>query len=128
MSKFKSIFKDYKKALTRLEDVLKQEKNEFIRDSAIQRFEIAFELAWKSAKAFLEEKHNTRCVSPQNCFRECFRLGLIDYDDTWLSMLHDRNMTVHTYNEEIAEEIYKKIPEYLKILNSLSDSLSKSEF
>ncbi len=127
MSKFESIFKDYEKALTRLDDVLKQEKNEFMRDSAIQRFEVAFELAWKSAKAFIQEKHNVRCVSPQNCFKECFRLGLIDYDESWLSMSYDRNMTVYTYNEEKAEEIYKKLPKYLELLKSLAVSLSKEE-
>lgn len=39
MSKLEANLSQFKKAINRLEDVLKQEKNEFMRDSAIQRFE-----------------------------------------------------------------------------------------
>ena len=36
------------KALRRLESALAQEKTEFMRDSAIQRFEFTADLAWKT--------------------------------------------------------------------------------
>lgn len=43
MTKFKSLLEDFKNALSRFEEVLKLEKNEIVRDSAIQRFEIVFD-------------------------------------------------------------------------------------
>lgn len=58
MTKFQAVFEDYRAAVQRLQEVLALEKNEVIRDSAIKRFEIAFELAWKTTKAFLEGYHS----------------------------------------------------------------------
>nr|WP_306799176.1 nucleotidyltransferase substrate binding protein [Alcanivorax quisquiliarum] len=40
----------FKKVVSRLEEAIRQEKNDFIRDSVIQRFEFSIELAWKTAK------------------------------------------------------------------------------
>ncbi|MBT6391338.1 MAG: nucleotidyltransferase, partial [Candidatus Marinimicrobia bacterium] len=45
------------RAIKQLEKVLKEEKSEFIRDAAIQRFEFTYELLWKTLKTHLEEIH-----------------------------------------------------------------------
>ena len=42
-----AVLGQFQKAVVRLEEVLKKEKNDFIRDSAIKRFELAFDLSWK---------------------------------------------------------------------------------
>lgn len=48
----------FEKALYRLKDAIEQYKqdpfNDVIRDGVIQRFEFTYELAWKTAKAYLE--------------------------------------------------------------------------
>lgn len=56
MTKSEALLVQYEQALGRLQDVFQQEKNEFIRDSAVQRFEFTFDLSWKLLKALLEEK------------------------------------------------------------------------
>lgn len=126
MTKFESVFEDFQNAVSRLEEVLEEEKTDIVRDSAIQRFEIAFELAWKMVKAFLEEYHTTKCVSPQNCFREAFRVGLIDYDDQWLQLAITRNLTVHVYKEELAEKVYAQLPKALEKFRELVQRIKKS--
>ena len=55
--------------MTRLAQALALPKDDIVRDSAIQRFEISFELCWKFLKAYLEEEHNASCTSPRTCFR-----------------------------------------------------------
>jgi hypothetical protein len=57
--------------------VLAQQKSEFMRDAAIKRFEMVFDLAWKVLKASLELQ-GLRCASPLGCLREAFRLGLAE--------------------------------------------------
>lgn len=125
MTKFDSVFEDFQNAASRLEQVLGEEKTDIVRDSAIQRFEIAFELAWKTAKAFLEEYHSTKCVSPQNCFREAFRVGLIDYDDEWIQLAKTRNLTVHIYKEELADKVYAQLPKALEKFRELVRKIEK---
>jgi nucleotidyltransferase substrate binding protein (TIGR01987 family) len=81
-----------------------------VRDSAIQRFEISFELCWKFLKAYLEEQHNA-CTSPRTCFRSAFRHRVIDNDPFWIDLTVLRNYTVHTYNEELADYVYSPLAE-----------------
>jgi nucleotidyltransferase substrate binding protein (TIGR01987 family) len=82
-----------------------------VRDSAIQRFEISFELCWKFLKAYLEEQHNASCTSPRTCFRSAFRHGVIDDDPFWIDLTVLRNYTVHTYNEQPADYVYSRLAE-----------------
>src|SRR3989344_2575400 len=126
MSKLDAIVKQFEQALNRLNEVLKESKNSIVRDSAIQRFEFSLDLAWKSVKAFLEEKKGITCSSPKDCFREAYRQGLIEYDDAWIKYVDMRNETVHTYKEEIAERIYVELPNVLKYLELLLKALQKS--
>jgi len=125
MTKFQSLLKDLERSILRLEEVLKQEKNDFIRDSAIQRFELTFDLAWKTIKAFLEEYHSLTCTSPKTCFKEAYRQGLIDYDEFWLDIVEYRNKTVHTYQEELAEQVYEVLPKILSYFQKLLASIKK---
>jgi len=55
MSQRRIFIEKLTKAIERLEEVLKLEKNAVVRDSAIQRFEFTFDLAWKTLKLYLEE-------------------------------------------------------------------------
>lgn len=126
MTKFESLYGDFNNALLRLEEVLKEPKTDIIRDSAIKRFEILFDLSWKTTKAFLEEHHNASCVSPKTCFREAFRVGLIDYNEIWIKLADDRNYTVHTYKETLAEKIYSDLPQALRSFKELASVLKSS--
>ena len=94
------------------------------RDSAIKRFELTFELAWKSAQAWVGDQ-GVVCRSPRDCFAQMFRLGLIADDPLWLRMIADRNLSVHTYNEKLAEEIYARLKDYLRLFTALNGSLEK---
>ena len=112
------ILEDFGKAMKKLEEVLELKKTEVVRDSAIKRFELCFDLAWKSVKNFARE-NGMECYSPKECFKVAFQLKLIEHDDEWLEMIKDRNLTTHLYKEEQAEKIYKKLPEYLKMFKNL---------
>ncbi|MBI4692007.1 MAG: nucleotidyltransferase substrate binding protein [Candidatus Terrybacteria bacterium] len=78
MTKYEALFQEFNEALKRFEEVLQEEKTEFIRDSAIKRFELVFDLSWKTIKAWLEEK-GVSCASPLNCFKEAYHQGIIDF-------------------------------------------------
>lgn len=123
MKKLISLIEDFEKSLSRLEEVLKMEKNDIIRDSAIQRFEIVFDLAWKTLKTFLEEYHNVVCTSPRNCFKEAFRQKLIAYDEFWINVTSIRNYTVHTYSEKIAEKVYEALPQALEYFKKIFEEI-----
>jgi hypothetical protein len=40
-------------------------------------------------------------------------------------MIEDRNLSAHTYNEKLAEDIYGRLKDYLRLLEGLKSSLSR---
>lgn len=93
-------------ALESLQNALKQPKNEFIRDSVIQRFEYTFELCWKTLLKVLESDKPLEDRSIREILRTAHNHGLIDQLDLWFKMHEARNLTSHTYNQKTAEEVY----------------------
>ena len=114
MTKTASLRADFAAATARLEQALALPKDEIVRDSAIQRFEISFELCWKFLKAHLEEEHNVQCTSPRTCFRAAFKNGVLDDDPFWIDLTVLRNDTIHTYSQALGEYVYSRLPEAAK--------------
>jgi len=108
-----------------LEESLSLEKTDIVRDSAIKRFELCFDLAWKSIK-FYAKKEGIECYSPRECIKTGFQLRLIDYDENWLMMIDDRNLTAHVYREEYAEQVYGRLFVYLELFKRLLSRIESS--
>ena len=107
---------------------LESKENIILRDAMIQRFEYSTEAFWKFLMAYLLTEHNLSANSP----REVIRTGLFaklyseEISQELLQMLDDRNLTSHTYVEELAESIAHRIPEYSKNMNAVMTQLSHS--
>lgn len=123
---FLSSFNRLKEAYQKAEQNIEKEEYTFYRDSAIQRFEFTFEIFWKMLRYFLLQKEGISVNSPKSVFRELFAIGKITEDETFLllSMTDDRNLTVHTYHEEISEIIFKKLGKYIEIIEKISNSIN----
>lgn len=125
MTKLESEKEKYFKTVKNLEEILKKEKNDIHRDSAIKRFELCFDVAWKLVKSYLEDHKAIICKSPNECFQQAYIQGIINYSDVWIKMAKERNESVHTYKEELAEALYKKLPEFLKLFQELKEKISQ---
>ena len=132
MTKLEATIQEYSEAVDNFEEILKRREDPrsldyaIIRDSAIKRFELAFDMSWKVVKAWLEEK-GTICVSPLDCFREAYRGGIIEYQDVWTRVVKTRNKTAHVYKEKLAEEVYSELPEFLAAFQDLKNYFTKNQ-
>jgi nucleotidyltransferase substrate binding protein (TIGR01987 family) len=109
MDKKKISTQALEKALDSLKRAILQPKNEFSRDSVIQRFEYTFELSWKLLTKILEADSGSLADnSVKAVLREAARLGNIQKLDLWFEFQKARNITSHTYNEVTAEEVYSR--------------------
>jgi len=118
------ILKDFEKAIAALREVLSVEKNKITRDSALLRFQLCFELAWKTIKVHARAE-GVECFSPKSCFQTAFQLNLVDYDENWINMVEDRNSIVYLYEEEEADRIYDKLSDYLTLFEKLYSKLNQ---
>ena len=121
---------NFEKALKRLKEaVIKYNTNksdDIVRDGLIQRFEFTYELSWKAAKEKLEEIGISEINSPRAVFKEAFSQNIVSNEEIWLLIIKDRNLTSHTYKEELANEIANRITTfYEKEFESLLGNLKK---
>ena len=109
-----------RQALRTLLEVLAETKTRIVRDATIQRFEYTFEAVWKAAQEYLRAAEGLDTGSPKSAIRDSFQVGLLGEAQvrTALRMADDRNLTVHTYNEALADAIYSRIEEYAGLMDS----------
>ena len=81
------------------------------------------ELAWKALQRVLLRDHGIETASPNGTLQEAYRVGLISDEEAWLAMMHDRNLTSHTYREALAREIFARLPTYCSILTRFAAGL-----
>ena len=107
-----------RRALATLDEALREPKTPMNRDASIQRFEYTYEVVWKAAQAYMSTVENVEAGSPTSVARACFRAGLLSEEQARaaLVMARDRNLTVHTYNEELAEQIYSRLPRHAALM------------
>ena len=121
--------KEFNKVLSSLVSALGEKKSDLARDSVIKRFEYTFELAWKNVKMLLREKYGVDVFAPKECFRELRKNKMIS-DETaekLLKMTDARNEIIHTYNEQLSNELYKKIAkQYRRLLEGIYNVLKNS--
>lgn len=85
------------------------------------KYDLASRLVLDLNKEFLFEDRGVKHDSPKSVFRACHAVGLITASETeiLIEMIDDRNLTTHTYKEDLAERISKKIPDYGKLMEKL---------
>jgi nucleotidyltransferase substrate binding protein (TIGR01987 family) len=115
-------------ALTRLNEILLRDamKDTDLIDGTIQRFEFSIELFWKALKKKLLYDHGLDLQSPKAVLQQAYINQLILNENMWLDMLEDRNLTSHTYNQELALEIYQRIKNYGPFLKQEFERIFKN--
>jgi nucleotidyltransferase substrate binding protein (TIGR01987 family) len=86
-------------------------------------FKFTYETSWKALKQKLEHLGITS-GPPRDVFAKGYQASLLDDEEIWLSILKDRNLTTHTYNESLAQQMVERIrSRYLAAFEGLSKKL-----
>ena len=111
-------------AYKRLKKFMQNNKTEQEQAGIVQAFEYCYELSWKIMKRVLSSK-GIEVNSPKDTFREAARNKIIEDVRKWFKFLDTRNLTVHTYNVKILEQVMQIIPEFKDELEILVNTLKK---
>ena len=98
------------------------------RDVGIMRFIYTFEAVWKATRLFLDLVEGRDENAPKSCIRAAFEVGLLTAAEAEaaLAMTDDRNFTVHTYNERLAEALFARIPGHIEVLGGWLEAMRQS--
>ena len=110
--RWKQRFANFEKAFIQFKEGIDKYQNteeNLIKEGIIQRFEFTHELAWNVMKDFMIYEGIQDIVGTRSTTRAAFRFELIPDGDEWMNMIESRNLTVHTYQDSILEQEFKKI-------------------
>ena len=123
--RWKQRFQNFDRAFILLRSALEEkplaEFNRLEREGLIQRLVYTYELAWKTAKDYLEDQGAVfEEVTPKAVIQAAFAAGLIKDGQTWIDMRLHRNLLAHTYDEQKFNEVLRALKEkYLAALGHL---------
>ncbi len=124
MTKLDAQYQNLQKALARLKEGIELPFSEVSRDATIQRFEFTFELSWKLMQSIVRE-NKPEVAGVRTIIRVATDIGLIDDPLVWFDFLDKRNLTVHTYEEAVAQMVYEAaklfLPEVEKLVNRIKE-------
>ena len=119
----------------RLKEVVEKykenEQDSIVRDSLIQRFEFTYSISLKLLRRYFMERaffvDDINSLSFNDMVRTATRLGLLKSDlEMWTKYREMRNLTSHTYDEEVALKVAKIVPcfyeEALYLLKKFKDT------
>lgn len=132
MDKFQIKLNNYKTALARLNEAIEEFKSNnslTVRDGVIQRFEFTTELAWKTIREYLIIQEVNDVNTPKNVMKAAFAADVITNAEGWLTILRDRNLTSHIYDEADANEVFSRITsQHIILFDELFNKLSKINY
>jgi nucleotidyltransferase substrate binding protein (TIGR01987 family) len=85
--------------------------SELEQQGLIQAFEFTHEMAWKVMKDYLRSLGNAQIIASRDSTRAAFAAELIVDGEGWMAMIEGRNLSVHTYNLEIANTLAQDVVE-----------------
>lgn len=106
-------FSNYQRALKILTNAValanQRSLSNLEQQGMIQGFEFTHELAWNVMKDYFVFQGNQSITGSRDAVRESFNKGLIEGGEGWMEMIKSRNLSSHTYNTDVAEQIIDKI-------------------
>jgi len=105
-------FDNLKKAFNTLKNDVELSNKKNLTDiekrGLIQAFEYTYELSWNTIKDFYFYNGIVDIQGSRDAFKMAYNKGLIT-SDTLIQSIRSRQLTSHTYNEEIIENIFEDI-------------------
>ena len=110
----------------------KEANDEAVRDSVIQRFEFTYSIALKTLRKYFIERafilEEVNQMSFNEMIRTASQLNLIKSNlEKWTIYREMRNMTSHTYDEEIALKVVGIVPDFYEEISFLLTKMKGSE-
>lgn len=97
--------RQFESALARLKEVLALSEDAIVRDALIQRFEFTWEMAWRCLYRALRDMDIKVAEFQGPVLQAAHQAGLIEDPDLWKETKECRDLTVHTYYEEVAIKV-----------------------
>lgn len=118
LSQLKAAVSNFETSLSIQTELFPEIVKDSIESGQIQKFEVSWELLWKTVKVFLYETDGIDERSPKTVIKFFFNAGYCDYQDyeIFIAMTEDRNSLSHIYDSEMMGNILSRLSDYLLLM------------
>jgi len=114
-----------------LEALKREPENSLYRDAVIQRFEFTYGLCASMLERYLMHASSIEPASKMTfptLIRTASDLGILQSGwDVWYGFREARNLTSHSYSEEMARKVLDKVPSFAEEADYLYRALERTE-
>jgi len=111
--RWKQRFSNFQKAFIQLREAVelsnKRELTDLEKQGVIQSFEYTYELSWNMIRDYLIYKGIIDIVGSRDAIKLAYKYGILKNGEIWIEMINSRNLTTHTYNNKIVDQILDNI-------------------
>ena len=123
-------YDNFCKAIKNLNEGLKIEEPYTIVEQTgiVGLFEICFEQSWKLMKEILEKhgRFEEKIGSPRAFIKIAYQCKMLNDCESWLELLDSRNILAHTYSDEQALNVIKKVKsDYMFLFEALKKEIDE---
>lgn len=109
-------------------------KDDIYRTGVIGQFNLTFELAWKALQAVLRAHGvaGAETGSPKEILQLSYKVGFLNDEAVWLTMLRKRNTAAYIYDEDQIDDLLllirdSFIPAFIALENLLREKWAEVE-
>ena len=121
---FSKALERFADSVDRREEIKQSGYEDIYLDLVVKRFEFTFEMGWKALKRYLEYL-GFEPKNPRATFKEGYAQEIITDETLWLSIIEQRNVSSHIYDEYEIKEILEKLELYKDAFISLKVKIEK---
>ena len=121
LNNLEAVLSNFREALTLEPSLFPELLADNIKSGQVRKFEFTVELLWKTVQVFLFEVDGVDAVTPKSVAKEFVEAGYCDYEayELLIRAVNDRNQLSHIYRQEMAESIWKRLPEYVRLVEQI---------
>jgi nucleotidyltransferase substrate binding protein (TIGR01987 family) len=99
-----------------------------LRKSKIQSFKFCVGTLWKFLRLYFKKVAGVDLEpGPKHVLRYCLKADITTEEETkhLLNIVDDRNLSSHTYHEELAEELNQRVESHYNLMKKIIDDIGK---
>lgn len=112
----------FKWTIERFEEILKNEKTDYYRDAALQRFSFTCDMALKCIRSLAAERGET-CTTFLQCVEWAVEKNWVEENSPWKEMTESYSRASQKLKDESANVEYEKLESYCKIFKIIYKNL-----
>lgn len=104
--------------IDRLEEILKNEKTDYYRDAALQRFSFTCDMAFKCIRSLAVDQGKS-CENFQQCVIWAVEKNWVEKKEPWKEMTVSYDRAAQKLKGELADLEYEKLKSYCGLLKNI---------